>query len=121
MSPDELRKIGLSLSRSIQTRLQEILANEFPTDAPQRLGQIIIGIVQALISTIKSNDDERILKFACGCLQEIGSHLRYIEGASSPRVPVSIVIPIEMLIRQMEPQARVMVIKHSSCLKYNIK
>lgn len=114
MSPDELRKIGLSLSRSIQTRLQEILANEFPTDAPQRLGQIIIGIVQALISTIKSNDDERMLKFACGCLQEIGSHLRYIEGASSPRVPVSIVIPIEMLIRQMEPQARVMVRVQSS-------
>ncbi len=114
MSSDELRKIGLSLARSIQTRLQEILANEFPTDAPERLGQIMLGIVQALISTIKSNDDERMLKFACGCLQEIGSHLRYIEGASSPRVPVSIVIPIEMLIRQMEPQARVMVRVQSS-------
>ena len=61
MSPDELRKSGLSLARNIQTRLSEILANEFPTEAPQRLGEIILGIVQAIISTINSNEDERVL------------------------------------------------------------
>lgn len=119
MPPDELRKSGLSLARGIQTRLSEILASEFPTDAPQRLGEIMLGLVQALGSTISSNDDERVLKFACGCLQEIGSHLRYIEGASSPRISASIVTPIEMLIRQMEPHARVMV-RVQSAYNYEI-
>ena len=56
----------------------------------------------------------RLSKFACGYLQELGSHLRYIEGASSPRIPASIVTPIEMLIKQMEPHARVMVRVQSS-------
>ena len=114
MPADELRKSGLSLARNIHTRLSEILANEFPTEAPQRLGEIILGIVKALTVTINLNEDERVLKFACGCLQELGSHLRYIEGASSPRIPASIVAPIELLIKQMEPQARVMVRVQSS-------
>ncbi len=114
MPASELKALGLGLARKILTRLSEILATEFPTNTPEELGRIIQRIIDFIISVLDSNDDERVLKYVCQYLQELSSHLRYIEGASSARIPTSIITPLEVLIEQMEPGARVMLRVQSS-------
>lgn len=114
MSIDELRRVGLGLARKILDRLSEILADEFPTDSPQILGDILKRVLAFITSLVESSNDERILKYACTYLQELGSHLRYIEGASSARIPTSIITPLETFIGQIDPDARVMLRVQSS-------
>lgn len=62
----------------------------------------IAGLLRA--STL----DERTEKFACSLLAELGSHLRYVESATSSRVPASFIEPIESLIAKVTPSSRVM-------------
>ncbi|MEE8114027.1 MAG: hypothetical protein V3T23_06700 [Nitrososphaerales archaeon] len=114
MPASDLRNLGLSLAQKILTRLSEALATEFPTSVPQTLGNIMHKLVQSVTSLLKSSNDERILKYACQYLQEISSHLRYIEGASSLRIPASLITTMETFIKQIEPTARVMIRVQSS-------
>lgn len=108
MSDSELLKIAQGLTRSIFDRLDEISATDFPTESPQLLANIIRKLTESILREIKSSDVLRIEKYATQSLQEIASHLRYIENSSSARMPTSVIVPIEGIISRIEPGARVM-------------
>ncbi len=109
MQNSELFKRGIGLAKRISARLDEIRAFDFPTESPELLADIIQHLVSSVASVLEQTDDERLEKFACQSLELISSHLRYIEGARSSRIPTSLVQPIEAIMAHFKPDSRVMI------------
>ncbi len=101
----ESARIGIALAKNIELRLREILAAEFPTDSPPTFGRLLYQLVNALQATLHSTEDERLQRFICESLRDLGSDLRYLENAGSKRVPASLIPPVEALLRYIAPQA----------------
>ena len=102
-------RIGLARIARTISRLREILAQDFPTASPELFARLIQRILEGIAERLSSAAlDERTEKFACSLVAELGSHLRYIESATSSRVPASFIEPIENLISRVSPSSRVM-------------
>lgn len=105
----EVSRIGLARAARIVSRLQEILAQDFPTSTPEFFAHLIQRLVEGIAALLRTSTlDERTEKFACSLIAELGSHLRYVESATSSRVPASFIQPIESLIAKVTPSSRVM-------------
>ena len=105
----EVSRISLARAARVVSRLQELLAQDFPTSTPELLARLIQRIVEGIAALLRASTlDERTEKFACSLIAEIGSHLRYVESATSSRVPASFIEPIESLIAKITPASRVM-------------
>jgi hypothetical protein len=105
----EVNRISLARAARIVSRLQEILAQDFPTSTPEVFARLVQRIVEGIAALLRGSSlDERSEKFACSLLAELGSHLRYVESATSSRVPASFIEPIEALIAKVTPSSRVM-------------
>ena len=105
----EVSRIGLARSARIASRLREILAQDFPTSTPEFLAHLIQHLVEGIAALLRASTlDERTEKFACSLIAELGSHLRYVESATSSRVPASFKQPIESLIAKVSQSSRVM-------------
>lgn len=107
MPAEDLRRIGLGTVRAILARLDEISSRDFPSDAPERIAEALRKIVEQTAVALEQ-PDERIRKFACQLLREVSGHLRYIESASSAKVPAPLIVPFQTLLERLLPNARVM-------------
>ena len=94
----EVSRISLARAARIIARLQEILAQDFPTTTPEFFAHFIQRTVEGIAAILQASTlDERTEKFACSLLAELGSHLRYVESATSSRVPASFIEPMAII------------------------
>jgi hypothetical protein len=112
-SIDELITTTVGKVRSVQQQLDLILLNDFPSENPKSLAEIIKRICERLEGRLyhfrekfpdSPSDVERDVKLVAILVMDIASHLRYIEGASVRRTPWSLVMPIQKLAQKIFPE-----------------
>jgi hypothetical protein len=108
MSIDDLQRLAKAQVINIHQRLAEARSQEFPTNSPELFGEFLERLVDALGEFIQQNSDLTLLRYSCEILRIIGSHVRYLENASSSKVPAQLIGSIENLIQQTRPGARVL-------------
>jgi hypothetical protein len=108
MPLDELSRIAQTQIVNIRRRLAEARAQEFPTNSPELFADILDRLLTELENFIPQTTDVRLHQYCCQSLNFIGSHIRYLEGASSSKVPAQLIGSIEELIRRTRPDARVL-------------
>ena len=113
----------ISRSKVIQGRCKKLLAADFASKAPKDLANTIISmcsylerVTKVIISSINwvsSSDDEKKalvthLQDIDYMIRELGSHVRYVDGARTQRLPWSIVKPFEKFAESLIPGITIM-------------
>lgn len=98
-----------ALVESIQDRILFVRARDFPTETPLVLADNLQKITDSIQATLATTTDDRTLQFCLFLLKRLGSHLRYIEGASADKIPWGLIRPIERLLREVVPGSSAMV------------
>jgi hypothetical protein len=91
----------------LRGRLEEIRANEFPTETPELLGEIIAKLLRG-IERVVAESDEPVQKFALLYLRQLGSHLELIQSATSQLVPASMIAATEAFVATLFPDSRIL-------------
>jgi hypothetical protein len=112
MSPDaadlgEIRRRGQLLLRSVQDQLLALSAREYPTSSPTRFIDYLRRLVHGLGRLLEANDNPETGKLICRFTTDLGSHVRFLESASYPRIPWAVIAPMEKLIRAIVPTAEI--------------
>ncbi len=110
--------------RVIRNRCRQLMSKDYPSSAPLRLSRTIEQIVEFIHLELKSSwdyyhstsdltsaDVEVALEKFHNCnsfLQELGAHLRYIDGALTEKQPWSIITAVEKFAEQIIPTTDVM-------------
>jgi hypothetical protein len=111
---------------ALRHRLEELTKYDFPSEGPKKLAEIFIKscyvflrILCKLGNDIENKDYE--VNFALYDLyiivrmtQSVAKYLRFIENAQTKYVPIEIVAPIEQLVKNISPEARVIIRPQSS-------
>lgn len=106
--------------REIQTKCDYLDSLDFPSASPKRLlrlikntSAILEDAVCAVFIDFSRNEEDGDEEFTTLILiddfaEEIYSHLRYVDGAITTKLPWSIINSFETLIKQIMPNAEVM-------------
>jgi hypothetical protein len=95
----------------IVSKLEEL---RFPSDNPKRLAHLIGNIAKAIegeiLARYRANhlsveDFENEVKLAVRALEELGSHFRFAERATTQQTPWSLVHPLEKISEQLHPNS----------------
>jgi len=113
----------ISRAQSVQRRCKELLSKDFASESPKNLANALINIINFLeeatksifksIDWIKINQEKIkesfiLLQITDIIIKELGSHVRYIDGAQTQKLPWSLIRPIEKIIRKLLPDAEIM-------------
>ncbi|MDP3048834.1 MAG: hypothetical protein Q8N12_05310 [Thermodesulfovibrionales bacterium] len=113
----------ISRSQVIQGRCKKLLAADFASQAPKDLANTIIAICSYLEQVTKvisssidwqSSDDNEKNFFVTHLqdidyiIRELGSHMRYVDGARTQRLPWSVVKPFEKFAERLIPGITIM-------------
>jgi len=112
MSPDagdldEVRRRGTFLLRSVEDQLLALSALEYPTSSPLRFIGYLKRLVEGLRKLLEADTNPETAKLVCRFVTDLGSHVRFLESASYPRVPWAVISPMEKLIRAIVPTAEI--------------
>lgn len=107
MPLSEIQKLAIALARGIESRLEDIASQDFPTDTPESFARLLRRVIVSIRESVPGFDDQTC-QWACQILCMLGSHLRYLDGASSSKVPASIIAPLTSLIRKLAPDADIL-------------
>jgi len=56
---------------------------------------------------VGDNDNKDTIKLICRFTKDLGSHIRFLESASHPRIPWAVIAPMEKLITSIVPGAKI--------------
>lgn len=108
MRPEEsIRQACDLLALAARELLYDILAAEFPTRVPGILGDRLRRIMDAVESKLRTSD-VATLQLICWFLKRLTTHLRYLEAASSRRIPPALIPPLERLMKRLVPDSEVL-------------
>lgn len=106
----------ISRAKSIITRCNSLLSQDFASDAPIRLAETLIKSCEYLeeatiyfykdiewSNTKKVEASFTLLQAIDSVVRDIGAHIRYIDGALTQKLPWSFVIPIQKNIKNYLP------------------
>lgn len=111
----------ISRAQTIQERCKNLLSKEFATEAPKNLAKTIINICDYLDDATKSifksidwttskkiDERLRILQTSDSIIRELGSHIRYVDGAQIRKLPWSFIKPFEKYVNDFLPDVEIM-------------
>ncbi len=117
----------ISRSQAIQEKCKKLLSMDFTSQTPKSLAKTLIRMCLYLEAATKSifksifksinweNISEKGIKASLFQLQgvdfricELGAHVRYIDGATTQKLPWSIIKPIEKYIQSLIPEKTIM-------------
>lgn len=113
----------ISRSQTIQVRCKKLLSKNFASPSPKVLAKTLIEMCGYLEEATKSiyksinwdsvNEIElktfiNLLQSTDALIQELGSHMRYIDAARTERLPWSIVNPIKEFVKTFMPEIEIM-------------
>lgn len=104
-----LADAAFALIESIQDRLIDIRAGDYPTGTPLLLTGALEKLTASIKETLASPTDARTTQFCLVLLKRLGSHLRYLDAAGGEKVPWGLIRPIERLLTQIIPSSSTMV------------
>src|SRR5262245_4152527 len=100
---EDLRRRGRQLLASISEQLVTLSGREFPTDSPRRFVSYLEAIVEGLKTVLDGTDNPSTAKYVLRFAKDFGSHMRYLDAASYPRVPWALIGPMEKTILEIVP------------------
>jgi len=103
----EIRRRGKFLLRSVGEQLLALSAREYPTTSPTRFIEYLKRLVAGLTKILESDDNPETGKLICRFVTDLGSHVRFLDSASHPRIPWAVIAPMEKLIRAIVPNAEI--------------
>jgi type VI protein secretion system component Hcp len=112
----------ISRAQSIQKRCGILLSRNFASEAPKNLANVLIKICILLENACKSifksinwqNKNTKtkesfiVLQMTDFIIKDIGSHINYIDGAQTQKLPWSFIQPIEKLVKEFLPNVQIM-------------
>jgi len=113
----------ISRSQAIQEKCKKLLSMDFTSQTPKSLAKTLIRMCLYLEAATKSifksinweNISEEGIKASLFQLQsvdfricELGTHVRYVDGATTQKLPWSIIKPIEKYIQSLMPEKTIM-------------
>jgi hypothetical protein len=104
---EALRRKAGHLVRSLSDHLDSLASQEYPTSSPPAFIDFFRKILAGFRSRLAADLDEANGKWLCELLVGFGHHVKFLETASYPHIPWALISPIEKLIRQLVPGARV--------------
>jgi hypothetical protein len=114
MQLDRLIAQVVQKTQAIQLIISKLEELRFPSSNPQRLARLISNIAQAIKDEIltryqagpsSAEDFENEVKLAVRALEALGSHLRFVERATTQQTPWSLVQPLERISEQLYPDS----------------
>ena len=113
----------ISRAQSIQRRCKILLSRNFASDAPRKLATVLINLSNLLENACRSifksidwqnkNTNEEgftILQMTDFIVRDIGSHINYVDEAQTPKLPWSLIHPIQKLTKSVLPDVQTMLI-----------
>jgi len=113
----------ISRSQAIQEKCKRLLSQDFTSQTPKSLAKTLISICLYLEAAVKSifksinwenvsdKENEASLLKLQGVdfrICELGAHVRYVDGATTQKLPWSIIKPIEKYIQSLIPEKTIM-------------
>src|SRR3990167_4120681 len=113
----------ISRSQAIQEKCKKLLSMDFTSQTPKSLAKTLIRMCLYLEAATKSifksinweNISEEGIKASLFQLQsvdfricELGTHVRYVDGATTCSLPICIIKPIEKYIQSLMPEKTIM-------------
>lgn len=104
-----LADAAFALIESLQDRLIDIRAGDYPTGTPLLLAEALEKLTASVKETLASPTDATTTQFCLVLLKRLGSHLRYLDAAGAEKVPWGLIRPMERLLTQIVPSSSTMV------------
>lgn len=111
----------ISRAQVIEGRCKNLLSKDFASEAPKKLAKTLINSCGYLESAAKSiyksiewgnivkvNESLNLLQTSDSIVRELGSHMRYIDGAQTQKLPWSLIRPVEKLLKKFLPDIEIM-------------
>ncbi|MDP3066170.1 MAG: hypothetical protein Q8N08_05460 [Methanobacteriaceae archaeon] len=111
----------ISRAQVIKGRCENLLSKDFASEAPKNLAKTLINICSYLENATKSiytsidwgkiNKIERSLislQTSDFIVRDIGSHIRYVDGAQTQKLPWSFISPLEKYLKKFRPDIEIM-------------
>ncbi|HEX9431074.1 MAG TPA: hypothetical protein VF944_11925 [Candidatus Bathyarchaeia archaeon] len=104
---DEVRRRSIYLLTSISEQLLSLSARDYPTESPKRFIAYLERLVSGLHRLLLADDNTDTIKLICRFVKDLGSHVRFLETASYPRIPWAVIAPMENLMTSIVPEAEI--------------
>ena len=111
----------ISRTRVIKGRCENLLSKDFASEAPKNLANTIINICSYLENATKSiyksidwknvnkiESSLALLQATDSIVRDLGSHIRYVDGAQTQKLPWSFISPIEKYLKEFLPDIEIM-------------
>lgn len=111
----------ISRARVIKGRCESLLSKDFASEAPRNLANSLINIcgylenaIQSIYKSIDWKNSSKIpasfilLQTSDSIIRELGSHIRYIDGAQTQKLPWSFISPLEKYLKKFHSDIEIM-------------